>query len=170
MRIVKARRVKVGRPALTGTRAGRPSAWDRGSQNGYQRAKLTALVMQRDRWTCQYCGGPATQIDHRKPRRLGGTDELDNLCACCTECQHAPDRSSTALYGAQGPRSVRVGLARVGRSFRDGGEKHLVFPQKDPRKKPSQGDPSPTEPFNDPIPLVKRDYSASIHRKAVNEG
>jgi hypothetical protein len=49
------------------------------------------FVLERDNYICQYCGigvdglNPL-HIDHLIPRRKGGTDELDNLVACCQKC------------------------------------------------------------------------------------
>lgn len=43
-------------------------------------------------YRCGYCGvherdvGNQLEIDHFKPRALGGTDELDNLVYCCPAC------------------------------------------------------------------------------------
>jgi 5-methylcytosine-specific restriction protein A len=53
------------------------SAWDR------QRR----VVLDRDRYTCGYCGEHATTVDHRKPKAEGGTDDPGNLVACCVVCQ-----------------------------------------------------------------------------------
>jgi 5-methylcytosine-specific restriction endonuclease McrA len=41
--------------------------------------------MTRDRWTCQECGAPATQVDHVVPVIDGGTDDPANLRALCRE-------------------------------------------------------------------------------------
>lgn len=43
-------------------------------------------VMRRDRNTCQYCGAPATEVDHVKPVSRGGTHDLNNLVASCKKC------------------------------------------------------------------------------------
>lgn len=49
-------------------------------------------VLNRDNFTCQYCGRNPTQhavvlhIDHIKPKIDGGKDELDNLVTACDEC------------------------------------------------------------------------------------
>lgn len=45
-------------------------------------------VIQRDNYTCQYCGksiGPMT-VDHIVPRSKGGQSNWDNLVACCKRC------------------------------------------------------------------------------------
>jgi 5-methylcytosine-specific restriction endonuclease McrA len=43
-------------------------------------------VLERDDFTCQYCGNPATCVDHVLPRMRGGGDDLDNLKAACAHC------------------------------------------------------------------------------------
>ncbi len=35
---------------------------------------------------CVYCGAEATGVDHVIPKAKGGTDTLDNLVPCCSEC------------------------------------------------------------------------------------
>ncbi len=48
--------------------------------------KVRAAVLIRDQWRCQYCGAPATEVDHVVSRMLGGTDHPLNLKACCALC------------------------------------------------------------------------------------
>ena len=43
-------------------------------------------VLERDHWTCVYCGNPANQVDHVIPRHRGGTDLPSNLVASCASC------------------------------------------------------------------------------------
>lgn len=43
-------------------------------------------ILARDKWTCVYCGEPATQVDHIVPRYWDGTDHQDNLVAACQPC------------------------------------------------------------------------------------
>lgn len=43
-------------------------------------------VLTRDGHRCRVCGVPATEVDHIWPRRLGGSDEPDNLRAICRSC------------------------------------------------------------------------------------
>lgn len=53
-----------------------------------QRWKRVRLrVLERDNWTCRYCGGPATTVDHVDPVVRGG-DPFDerNLVAACKSC------------------------------------------------------------------------------------
>lgn len=39
---------------------------------------------------CYYCNTPldmkTMSVDHKQPRSRGGSDHIDNLCACCREC------------------------------------------------------------------------------------
>ena len=74
-----ARRVAGERP---------PSLWDPGG-NARRRRALCALVLDRDAYTCRWCAGPATTVDHVIARALGGTDALDNLAAACLSCNSA---------------------------------------------------------------------------------
>lgn len=48
--------------------------------------KRRLLVLKRDGYTCHYCGLDANSVDHVLPRSRGGTDDLDNLVACCSSC------------------------------------------------------------------------------------
>ena len=43
-------------------------------------------VLQRDQYTCAYCGKEATTVDHIIPHSLGGDDHPSNLVACCRPC------------------------------------------------------------------------------------
>lgn len=58
--------------------------------NGRQKAEVLHLAKGR----CQMCGksvaedGIRLQIDHKLPQAWGGTNDLDNLWALCTECNH----------------------------------------------------------------------------------
>lgn len=52
---------------------------------------LKATVLQRDNFTCVYCGAHGTElsplhVDHVIPLSRGGTNCLDNLAAACREC------------------------------------------------------------------------------------
>lgn len=51
--------------------------------------KIRSKVLIRDDHTCQICGAMATHVDHIIPRRLGGTDSMDNLQALCKRCNLA---------------------------------------------------------------------------------
>jgi 5-methylcytosine-specific restriction endonuclease McrA len=47
---------------------------------------LRVRVLARDRWTCQECGAPASDVDHVLPRAYGGPDTAPNLLALCARC------------------------------------------------------------------------------------
>jgi 5-methylcytosine-specific restriction endonuclease McrA len=50
---------------------------------------LRAQVIDRDNWTCQYCGASELEsphCDHIVPLIAGGTNDLDNLACACREC------------------------------------------------------------------------------------
>jgi hypothetical protein len=53
-------------------------------------ASVRFEVLRRDDFTCKYCGRIAPlvslQVDHVVPLSRGGTDELRNLVAACSEC------------------------------------------------------------------------------------
>lgn len=53
--------------------------------------KKRTLIMQRDGYLCQPCKRkgkltPAAEVDHIKPRHMGGTSDYDNLEAICKGC------------------------------------------------------------------------------------
>lgn len=61
-----------------------------GSSRGKDWDRTRLVVLDRDGWQCAYChkhleGRDAT-VDHIIPNNAGGTDELDNLLACCRRC------------------------------------------------------------------------------------
>lgn len=49
-------------------------------------ADLRAVTLHRDDYTCQLCGDPATDADHKWPKSKGGADKLSNLQALCGPC------------------------------------------------------------------------------------
>ena len=52
--------------------------------------KLRFDVLQRDNYTCKYCGVSGVkaelEVDHIVPVSRGGKDELDNLKTACFDC------------------------------------------------------------------------------------
>jgi 5-methylcytosine-specific restriction endonuclease McrA len=53
--------------------------------------KLRRRVLERDGYSCAYCGARANSVDHVVPRSAWpdgepGVDDLANLVACCTPC------------------------------------------------------------------------------------
>jgi len=55
-----------------------------GGSRAWRRLRLD--VLERDGWTCHWCGGPASHADHLLPRSRGGADDPDNLVAACSPC------------------------------------------------------------------------------------
>jgi len=52
--------------------------------------KLRWQILERDKYTCRYCGQSAPdiklEVDHKVPLVDGGTDDPDNLVASCWAC------------------------------------------------------------------------------------
>jgi HNH endonuclease len=52
--------------------------------------RLRYEVLQRDSFTCRYCGAAAPfvilHVDHVVPRKHGGSDEATNLVTACEDC------------------------------------------------------------------------------------
>lgn len=55
--------------------------YDPFAYRGYRKAAL-----RRDKYTCMWCGQPATTVDHIVPSSKGGSDLPSNLLASCSEC------------------------------------------------------------------------------------
>lgn len=72
---------------------------------GWQWSKTRARILDRDMHLCQVClaqgrATPATEVDHVKPKYLGGTDDDDNLQALDHDCHAAKTQAEAAA--AQG--------------------------------------------------------------------
>jgi hypothetical protein len=52
--------------------------------------KLRLTILERDRYTCHYCGTPgepdSLHVEHKTPVASGGTDDPSNLVASCPSC------------------------------------------------------------------------------------
>jgi hypothetical protein len=57
-------------------------------------------VLDRDNFTCQYCGASAPavklEIDHLVPRSKGGNDVIDNLVTACVACNQGKSAKDVA--------------------------------------------------------------------------
>lgn len=51
--------------------------------------KTRRAILERDQYTCAYCGREATTVDHIIPHSLGGDAHPSNLVACCIACNSA---------------------------------------------------------------------------------
>ncbi|WP_169053948.1 HNH endonuclease [Agromyces sp. H66] len=45
---------------------------------------------RRDLWTCAYCGGPFSDVEHVEPVSLGGLDVPENTVPACWSCNRGP--------------------------------------------------------------------------------
>ncbi len=67
-------------------------------------AKVRRAVFERDHYTCQACGARGDQrgvqltIDHKKPLKRGGTNEMSNLQTLCSKCNTTKGTKNTG-YG-----------------------------------------------------------------------
>lgn len=62
-------------------------------------SKLRFTILERDNFTCQYCGrtpqdGVKLHIDHIIPKSKGGSDKKDNLITACEECNLSKSNKS----------------------------------------------------------------------------
>lgn len=68
----------------------RPHQMTSGSGWAWQRVRVSVLL--RDNYTCRYCGGPATVVDHVIGLARGGSDDPSNLVAACVQCNEIKRR------------------------------------------------------------------------------
>lgn len=66
-------------------------AWNSSSNLRFLRKRVD--IFDRDNFRCRYCGrSPLTDtkvilhIDHKIPKKHGGTDDIDNLITSCMDC------------------------------------------------------------------------------------
>lgn len=65
-------------------------------------------VLERDKFTCRYCGDPATSVDHVIPWSRGGRNTMDNLVASCQPCNEAKGDQIVQSDWIPPPRPVRA--------------------------------------------------------------
>ena len=70
-------------------------AGDQSRNNNSQWKKIRQQILERDEYTCQYCGNNANEIDHKTPYALGGSDTPNNLVATCTACNRAKGKKES---------------------------------------------------------------------------
>ena len=56
----------------------------------HQWAKLRLVILNRDSYTCAYCGLEANEVDHVVPLAVNPdlAFDMDNLVACCRTCNN----------------------------------------------------------------------------------
>jgi len=61
-------------------------SWATDSRKGWR--KLREIVLKRDGYCCQRCGASEVplHVDHIVPKRLNGSDSLENLQTLCRDC------------------------------------------------------------------------------------
>ena len=60
-----------------------------------------AGVLKRDNHTCQYCFRPGREIDHVRPRALGGLNAWTNTVCACRKCNGKKGNKTLAQLGWQ---------------------------------------------------------------------
>ena len=75
----------------------------------YQRVRKE--VLDRDYWTCHYCGQEATTVDHVIPISKGGTDEAANMVAACIKCNSGKrDRMTPRFFESAARPTTPIGI------------------------------------------------------------
>lgn len=69
--------------------------------NTAQWQRLRLRILRRDNYTCNYCGGVATQVDHIIPRASGGDNSPDNLTAACASCNASKKDKPATVFSKQ---------------------------------------------------------------------
>lgn len=64
-------------------------------RSGSREQKINRAVMLRDEGLCA-CGHLATQVDHVTPLAEGGSDDMDNRRAICTDCHKTKTQQEAA--------------------------------------------------------------------------
>jgi 5-methylcytosine-specific restriction endonuclease McrA len=74
----------------------------------YQRVRKE--VLNRDYFTCHYCGQEANTVDHVIPISKGGTDEASNMVAACIKCNSGKrDRMTPTFFESAGKPTTPIG-------------------------------------------------------------
>ncbi len=58
---------------------------------GYQWTKIRRAFLRANP-SCARCGAKAVQVDHKTPRREGGTHAWENLQSLCLKCHQAKSK------------------------------------------------------------------------------
>jgi 5-methylcytosine-specific restriction endonuclease McrA len=59
---------------------------ENGGGNPENWTAIRVHILERDNYTCAYCGRKANSVDHIIPRSKGGNEDENNLVACCKSC------------------------------------------------------------------------------------
>lgn len=88
--------------------------YQRGTLFGWQ---VRAYVLERDHGRCVYCrrSNVKLELDHVRPRATG-SDRLDNLVACCRDCNVAKANQPIETFLANQPKLLASILKRLQRS------------------------------------------------------
>jgi hypothetical protein len=84
-------------------------------------ARCKQYVMERDNYTCRYCGEPGNVVDHVIPVAKGGGTSPENCVTACPKCNgkkqcRTPDEAGMIILPillAEGVRDVRYGTSTV---------------------------------------------------------
>ena len=71
------------------------------SRRDHRWKKLRLRILARDSYTCAYCGDNANEVDHIIPLKRGGSDDSENLVACCRTCNIKKKDQSVGVFLAQ---------------------------------------------------------------------
>ena len=71
--------------------------------------QISKRILERDSYVCHYCGDFADTTDHEVPLVKGGSDDDDNLVACCKLCNSKKHRKSYEEFCQQSIRDHVVG-------------------------------------------------------------
>jgi hypothetical protein len=90
--IVRNKRLVVGGIEMTlhSQRKSNSSHWKR----------IRLMVLNRDNYTCQWCGAYGNTADHILPVSKGGSDELENLVCACKKCNYSRQDKLISQMGA----------------------------------------------------------------------
>lgn len=85
--------------------------------------KLRFDILERDGFTCNYCGLVAEEIDleidHVHPKSQGGSDDPDNLVTACSDCNRGKRaRVGVSVYAfTEAEAALRLDLLEAARSL-----------------------------------------------------
>jgi 5-methylcytosine-specific restriction endonuclease McrA len=71
----------------------------------YKKRRL--IVLAAAQYTCFYCGGEANQVDHvipmAKDSSMQNAIDMDNMVACCADCNRRKSSRSISSFLAHTP-------------------------------------------------------------------